>query len=103
MPRRKSVKLSDDAQADLVEIGTYIAQDSPRRSLSFIRELRRACMELSEMAERFAIVGGKRSGGLRRRPRGSYGIYFEVGEDHVTVIRILNAARDLGSLLGADD
>ena len=103
MPKKKAVKLSDDARADLTDIGIYISQDNPRRALSFVRELRRACMELSEMPEPFVFVDTERYDRLRRRPYGSYGIYYEVEGNQIIVIRIPNSARELGPLLGPED
>ena len=96
MPKRKRVKLSDDAPADIESIGDYIATDSPRRARSYVRELRKACAELADMPERFAAAG---ESGLRRRPYGSYSIYYDVTDEHIFVLRVVSAARDVGDPL----
>jgi toxin ParE1/3/4 len=101
MPKRRKVSLSDDALADLEGIGDHIATDSPKRARSFVRELRSACLALAEMSERFAPVEG--GDGMRRRPYGSYGIFYDVEQDRVFVLRILNAARDTESALRLED
>jgi toxin ParE1/3/4 len=42
-----SIDFTPLAEADLEQIGDYIAQDSPRRALSFIRELRDQCRKIA--------------------------------------------------------
>ena len=44
------------AEADLEQIGDYIARDNPARALSFVRELARSCLELAEMPEAWPVV-----------------------------------------------
>lgn len=50
------VVLSDEAKADLEDIGDYIAKRSPLRALSFIMELETKARELGEMPLAFPLV-----------------------------------------------
>jgi toxin ParE1/3/4 len=45
------VYLSAEAESDLESIGDYIAQHNPERAVSFIRELRGQCEQLSVCRE----------------------------------------------------
>ena len=40
--------LTPQAEADLEEIGDYIALDNPRRAVPFIREIREHCEKIAE-------------------------------------------------------
>lgn len=42
------------AESDLEEIGDYIAEDSPSRALSFIREIREHCSKIAAMPLAYA-------------------------------------------------
>lgn len=50
------VLLTAEAESDLERIADYIAQDNPRRALSFIEELREKCLGLSEMPLTFPLL-----------------------------------------------
>jgi toxin ParE1/3/4 len=86
------------AAQDLEEIGDYIAQDNPMRAWSFISQLRAHC-------EKICL----NPAGYRRRPElsedlrscahGNYVIFFESTTVEVTIIRILNGARDIPEAL----
>lgn len=94
------VRLSAEAERDLERIGDYIASDNPERALSFVRELRAACMGLAEFPERFPIIHRYADRALRCRVRGHYAIIYRVENDVVTVLHVLHGARDFEQLLG---
>ena len=50
------VLLTTEAEGDLERIGDYIALDNPRRALSFVLELRDACMSLANLHLAFPLV-----------------------------------------------
>lgn len=52
------VILSAKARSDLQEIGDYIAADNPRRAVTFVLELRRSCLDLSEHPLRYPVING---------------------------------------------
>lgn len=102
MKKKRPVRLNDDARDDLRQIGDFIAKENPRRAKSFVLELRRACHELADMSERFALVGMRGGDILRRRPHGNYAIFYDVMDDHVRVLRIVSASRDVAKLFPDD-
>jgi plasmid stabilization system protein ParE len=60
------VRLSSEARKDLIAIGDYIARDNPTRASTFVRELVKACVELSSTPLAYPIV--------QRKPRRAYGV-----------------------------
>jgi len=44
------VSFSPAAQADLLDIALYIAQDNPTRALSFVGELEAKCLRLGQVS-----------------------------------------------------
>jgi len=93
------VVLTSEAEADLEQIGDYIAADNPMRALSFVRELRRRCESLSYMGSAFPLVPRYKIYGYRRFPHKSYLIFYRVSDDAVEVLHILHGARDIDALL----
>lgn len=91
-----NVQITTEAEDDLERIGDYIAQDNPRRALSFIAELRDKCIGLAEMYEAFPLVPRY---GLRRRVHGNYVIFYKVETDRIVVIHVLNGAMDYSAIL----
>jgi plasmid stabilization system protein ParE len=50
------VVITEEAEADLEQIGDAIAVDSPERALSFVRELRGRCEGLAEFPKAYPPV-----------------------------------------------
>lgn len=96
------VRLSAAAERDLEEIADRIAADDPARALSFVRELRAACLGLSDFPHRFPLVPRYEDRGVRHRAHGNYLIFYRAVGEEVTVIHILHGARDYAPLLGTD-
>lgn len=94
---------TDRAEADLEAIGDHIALDNPFRALTFVQELRRDCVELCTMPERYPVFERHRSLGIRRRVHGNYLIFYRVGIETVEVLHILHGAMDLGAILFPED
>ena len=67
-----TVVFSKEASDDLDLIAAEIAEDSPKRAVSFIRELRQHCEGLADMPRRFQLVPRYEHGGVRRRVIGNY-------------------------------
>jgi plasmid stabilization system protein ParE len=91
--------ITDEAEADLERIGDIIAAANPVRAISFVRELRQCCEELSNMPERFQLVPRHEQNGVRRRVHGSYLIFYRVGVETVDVLHVLYSAMDYEPLL----
>lgn len=50
------VHLTAEAESDLEQIGDYMAQDNPKRALSFVLELRDKCLSLAETPWGFPLA-----------------------------------------------
>jgi len=93
------VALTAEALGDLEQIGDYIARDNPSRAASFVDELIGKARELGELPRGFPLVPRYEHLGIRRRAHGNYLIFYRVGPDLVSVIHILQGARDYEALL----
>jgi plasmid stabilization system protein ParE len=93
------VHISAEAEADLEAIGDYIALDNPARAVSFVRELRASCLNLSSMARAFPLVPGYEASGVRRRVHGNYLIFYREGSEKIVVLHVLQGAVDYGPVL----
>lgn len=79
MPTAKyHVVVTDDASADLLDIGLYIAEESPAAALRIVGRLRGAAV-------------------------GSYSIFYHVTDDRVEVLHFLHHARDHEPLVFPED
>ncbi|MDF1601014.1 type II toxin-antitoxin system RelE/ParE family toxin [Mesorhizobium sp. YIM 152430] len=94
------VVISAAARADIRQIGLWIARSNPVRSLTFVAELRSACLGLATLTERFQLVPRYEKRGIRRRVHGNYLILYEVDPVHVRVVRVIHGATDYRHLLG---
>ncbi len=93
------VVLTAEAECDLQAIGDYIARDNPQRAVSFLGELRDACLGLATFPERFPLVPRYEAYNVRRRVHGSYLIFYRVEADRIVIIHILNGAQDYEAIL----
>lgn len=87
------------AEGDLEEIADHIAQDAPRRALSFVRELRQSALALADAPRAFRFVPRYARFGVRRRLHGNYLILYRIEGDRVDILRIIHGARDYERLL----
>jgi toxin ParE1/3/4 len=85
------------AEADMEEIGDYIAQDNPSRAISFIREIRMKCTKIKDqpLASPLRPNLGE---GIRMAVFGKYLIFYSFDEMVVRIERILHGARDISEL-----
>jgi len=89
------VYLSDDADADLLVIHSYLAERNPAAALSLAREFQATFVRLS----RFPFIGRDRShlmSGVRSLVLG-YVVFYRLEADRVTVLRIMDGRRDIDS------
>jgi plasmid stabilization system protein ParE len=96
------VRLAAAAEADLEAIGDWIAQDSPARAISFVVELRHACLGLAQLPEGYPLVPRHEQFGIRRRVHGNYLIFYRIDGRAIDVLHILHGARDYESILFPD-
>jgi toxin ParE1/3/4 len=93
------VIFSDESRSDLVRIGDYIAKDSPRRALEFVRKLRKQAEKLEHLPLAFPLAPRFEDAGIRRRVYRDYLIFYQVEADHIYVVHILHGAQDYESIL----
>jgi toxin ParE1/3/4 len=80
------------AESDLEEIGDYIAGDNPSRALSFVRELRERCAQVTAMPLA-APLRPELGKDVRMVVYGHYLIFYTVHAETVRIQRILHGAR----------
>lgn len=91
--------LTQAAETDLEAIADWIGADNPRRALSFVQELLAACEAIIFAPHAYPIAPRFVDQGIRRKVHGDYLIFYRLDPDAVTVLHILNGARDYDSLL----
>jgi toxin ParE1/3/4 len=88
------VVFSIQAEADLEEIGDYIAADNPSRAAAFVREIREHCAKIA--ASPLGYVARPDLGdGIRTCTHGRYLILFRPRGNEIVIVRVLHGARDL--------
>ncbi|WP_318011694.1 type II toxin-antitoxin system RelE/ParE family toxin [Mesorhizobium sp. CO1-1-8] len=71
--------------------------------MTFIQELRRDCLELRTMPERYPLFERHRSTGIRRRAHGNHLIFYRANAETVEIMHVLHGAMDLGAILFSDN
>lgn len=90
----KSLVFTPRAERDLEAIGDYIAKDSPRRALSFVRELRAQCVKITNAPQGYR-TRSELGEGIRFSAYGNYLIYFVIADEAIVrIVRILHGAMD---------
>lgn len=87
-------EVSPLAEADLLDIGDYIARDNPRRAESFIDELIDQAEKITKMPTGYATREDL-APGLRMCTHGRYILFFRVVGTVVRVERVLHSRRDI--------
>lgn len=93
------VVVTTEAEHDLEQIATYVAEQSPQRALNLIRELRARCESLRDAPRAYPLVPRYEHTGIRRRVFGNFLIFYRIGQNRIEVIHVLHGARDYESLL----
>ncbi|HXQ08962.1 MAG TPA: type II toxin-antitoxin system RelE/ParE family toxin [Bradyrhizobium sp.] len=93
------VVLTAEAEADLDQITTYIAEQSIEIALNFVQELREKCESLADTPRGYPLVPRHEHLGIRRRAFGNYLIFYRVGTSTIEVVHVLHGARDYERLL----
>lgn len=87
----KFTKISD---SDLEDIADWIAKDNPIRAVNFVQELRQKSFDIVHMPLRFPLINPSDNTSIRKRPYKNYLIIYDVGDDVITILRIIHAAQD---------
>ncbi|MEL6063869.1 MULTISPECIES: type II toxin-antitoxin system RelE/ParE family toxin [unclassified Methylobacterium] len=88
------VRFADSAEDDLESLGDFIAQDEPERALSFVPELRVACLARADFPERFPLVPRYEDRGVRRHGQGDYPIVYRAEANQVVILHIRRGTAD---------
>lgn len=92
------LSISSLAESDIESIGDYIAKDSPRRTLSFVKELRNQCKKIADFPLLYRLrpeLGENIRACIYRK----YIIFFQCNDDEVFIVRVLHGAMDLKTRL----
>lgn len=84
---------------DLKEIAHWVAADRPNAAQKLIKGLRAASMDIAKQPYAYEFVEGREHKGVRRAPYSRYLICYRMDENAVLVLRILDGACDIPSLL----
>jgi plasmid stabilization system protein ParE len=94
-----SVTFSSEASADLIEIGAWIAADSPARADTFLDALEGACTALSSNPSRFSVARIVNGEAVRKRVYRGYLIFYRIHRSRVEILRVTHGKRDWVALL----
>ena len=88
------LQITEHAENDLVEIGTFIAKDNRVNAARFIAAIEEHCHILAT----YPIIGRTRDEllpGTRSIAYGNYTILYCILENTVEVLRVIHSARDI--------
>jgi toxin ParE1/3/4 len=91
------VEFSLEVEGDLEAVADYIAQDNPRRTVTFILEIYKEIKAVGRNPQHYRLrpeVGPD----ARLARVGRYVILFRITEDSVRIERVVYGARDLPSV-----
>lgn len=94
---RRQLVLSRLVESDLDDIASYIAQDSPRQAVNFVRQIRRQFATIMRNPEIYRLrpeIGE----GARMATLGHYAILFRLDAASVRIERVVFSGRDLPDL-----
>jgi len=91
------VVYSRQADAELVEIGAYIAADSERNAEAFVVKLRAKALKIAQ-APRIYRLRNDIAPDVRLAALGDYVILFRIVAPGIEVLHIAHGARDLKAL-----
>ncbi len=102
MPKKYIVDITAAAEADVAEIGEYIAQDKPDAATAIVLQLEEQISTLERFPERCPLVRENELLGTayRHLVYGNYRTIFKIIGSRVLIMRVLHGARllDTGML-----
>ena len=101
MPGKYELRYLPAAEADLIEIFDFIAQDNPSRALSYLKKLdkRVSTLERHPLLGRIPRHPKLREYGYRVLIVESYLIFYIVREQTVEIHRVFHGSRNLDYLI----
>ncbi len=91
------IRITPRAGSDLIEIWSYIAEDSGANADAFIDKLHETILVLAKQSG----AGRRReelAAGLRSFPFGRYIIFFRASKSGIEIVRVLHGARDFQTI-----
>jgi toxin ParE1/3/4 len=92
------LRFSNPAEADIREIGEYIARDDPKRALSFVEGLQQHCRKLIIFPEGHP-ERPEWGDGVRMTLFGRYVILYVVHDDILEIRRVIHGARNIAAIV----
>ena len=86
--------ISPLAEQDLEAIGDFIAQDNPRRAITFIIELRNQCAKIAANPKACRLRP-ELGTNVRSFAYGNYVIFFQETPDTLCIVRVLHGTMDI--------
>jgi toxin ParE1/3/4 len=93
------VVISKTAERELEEISDWIARDSPKQAVLFVKALRHQAMALGEQPRAFPLLPRAEVLNIRRCVFRGYLIFYRIHQDRAEILHILHGARDVDRLL----
>lgn len=93
-----AVAFSPKSRQDLLDIGDFIAKDSPANARRFVSRLTEQCKQIG-CAPLGYVSREDLAPGLRMAALDRYVIFFRVLDDVVRIERVLHGARNLPAVL----
>ena len=87
------------AKHDIAGIGDWIAEDSPKRAASFMRELVNACHAIGHAPRGSVVVQRYVDSEIRRKSYYDYLIFYRIVGETVEIIHVVHGSRDYSKLL----
>ncbi len=97
------VLFSEPAASELEAIADWIAKDDPARAVSFVSDLRTACLDIGSRPIAYPFIEHRRNDGIRRKVQGNYLIFYRVRRNAVEILHVLHGARNYEGILFADE
>ena len=96
-----AVSYTEDARADLRDLGDRITQDNPSRAATFVSELLTYAATIAELPFLYPPLPRYEQYGIRKRNFRGYLIFYRV-TDRVEIVRVISDRRDYLRLLFPD-
>jgi toxin ParE1/3/4 len=82
------------SRSDIRLIALHIADDNPSAAARWVDQIEEKCAKLARFP-RMGRVRDELAPGLLSFPVGAYLIFYRIAENHIEIIRVLHAARDI--------
>lgn len=92
------LNISSVAESDIEQIGDYIAKDSPRQALSFVKALYQQCEKIAQSPLLYRLRP-ELDENIRACIYRKYIIFFQCKDNEVLIVRVLHGAMDIKNRL----